>query len=372
MATPETLSHNTNLVFDTLRSESTSALEALCKTFDLRPNASSIANLRGTVEWALVTRVLDQEFVRYKLLTGIRNTEQVCAKLSLPLMLHNALVEHILKFDSLLSAAFACVLDCQSHSDLALLAFVRPDCRPMPSRAQLVLTLMLLWDANIPLSTKRTWLTGLDATEHEKELSKWFVKTSSLKRGLSPEAINATPDTSPLKRIASFHSSPGVAEALESRERPTSEPSFGGTDSFLSLTPDAETKSAARRKAKRVYSNVKPFVGNLYNMLTSSGDVSPCGWTADGLRVRLEDRARIESVLPLFFGHASYRSLTKMLNANGFHKVHTRDIRTGVEYEHSFFQRGRLDLLPFVGTGRRPRSPTPHQPNAYAIDQDNA
>lgn len=60
------------------------------------------------------------------------------------------------------------------------------------------------------------------------------------------------------------------------------------------------------------------------------------------------DVAAIEEVLPRYFNHNNYRSLTKMLTACGFHKVQvsSRLANTiAAEYAHDSFLRGRTDLL---------------------------
>lgn len=124
-------------------------------------------------------------------------------------------------------------------------------------------------------------------------------------------------------------------------------------------------------------------------------------WSEDGLRIQLLSPQALENILPKYFSHNNYRSLTKMLNANGFTKacpppplfstmqwvyhsffflfplfsvviyhfsrfsfsdaylqVPKKDSH-GVEYKHDMFQRGRLDLLP--GVARAPTASGKHR-----------
>eukprot|EP00698_Gefionella_okellyi_P002576 TRINITY_DN12417_c0_g1_i1.p1 TRINITY_DN12417_c0_g1~~TRINITY_DN12417_c0_g1_i1.p1 ORF type:complete len:399 (+),score=88.63 TRINITY_DN12417_c0_g1_i1:62-1258(+) len=104
-------------------------------------------------------------------------------------------------------------------------------------------------------------------------------------------------------------------------------------------------------KAKRVMANVKPFVGNLFRMLDDPTCHAALRWTESGTGLLLCSQILLSQLLPKYFGHNSYRSLTKMLNANGFQKIpasRREQHMEGSEYRHQYFVRGRPDWLPLV------------------------
>lgn len=92
---------------------------------------------------------------------------------------------------------------------------------------------------------------------------------------------------------------------------------------------------------------VPGFVTKAFEIFSDTRHESICGWGRDGKTILIRRIADFEAtVIPLYFKHSNYSSFVRQLNMYDFHKtVANPQI---AEFHHSFFQRGRPDLLHLV------------------------
>lgn len=93
---------------------------------------------------------------------------------------------------------------------------------------------------------------------------------------------------------------------------------------------------------------VSRFILLTYDIFNSPETSNCCGWGDEqGTTVVIHDVATFQNtVLPKFFKHQNYQSFVRQLNLYGFHKTEKDPSRN--VFKHSFFQKGREDLLPFI------------------------
>lgn len=91
-----------------------------------------------------------------------------------------------------------------------------------------------------------------------------------------------------------------------------------------------------------------PTFGSRFHDMVSAGH-DCVGWSEDGRTVWVSNPERLaRSVIPSYFGHASYASLTRSLHAHSFNKISATD------WTHPAFLRDDPDLSKTI-TRKRPR-----------------
>jgi len=93
---------------------------------------------------------------------------------------------------------------------------------------------------------------------------------------------------------------------------------------------------------------VPTFGSRFHEMVSASHDC--IGWSEDGLMVWVSNPERLaRDVIPSYFGHSSYASLTRSLHAHSFNKISATD------WTHPAFTRDEPELAKTI-TRKRPRA----------------
>jgi len=113
------------------------------------------------------------------------------------------------------------------------------------------------------------------------------------------------------------------------------------------------------------------FLQKTFEIFSNPEYEETCSFSPNGDTIVIKKVPEFCSILPLHFKHENFQSFVRQLNMYDFHK--TAQDPTSHEWQHSYFRKGRQDLLPLIKrkvNDSRNRQPT-SKTNLIAADYDS-